>query len=136
MKTKNIIYYVIAPLLLLTLIFGIRFIINHKYVGYKRNAKEFEIVQNTNAGIPYTWKYEIKDKDIIKFVKKSSKQLSNKEISGGRVREYYKFKALKKGKTTITFNFVNFTNNKIDKTKTYNIIVDDRLNVYIKEKTD
>ena len=91
---------------------------------------EGTIKLKTNAGIPYTWKYEIEDEEIVKYIGKKEK-IKHKNMTGSETELYYKFKGLKKGETIVTFNFVNFVDNKAEKTEKYKVKVDKNLNVII-----
>lgn len=71
------------------------------------SSKKLELTYKTNGGVPFEWKYEIKDKDIVEFVKKYEISKEKELVEGGEVDINYVFKGLKKGKTTITFKYVN-----------------------------
>lgn len=94
-----------------------------------KNTKEFEIVQKTNGGVPLQWEYTIEDTSIVEFVEKKSEiPESDKDLSGGRVYEHFKFKTVKEGETTITFNY-NWVNHEgTSETKKYKVVVDSKLN--------
>ena len=91
-----------------------------------------EIVLNTNGGVPYVWEYEIEDASIINIDKVEDKEL-NPGTNGGVIEKHYYFKGMKKGTTTITFNYNDTRDNKIKETKKYKVIVDKNLNVKITE---
>lgn len=91
-----------------------------------------EIILETNGGVPYEWKYSIDDESIVKFNSKDS--ISDDELAGGKVELHYYFKGLKKGTTTIKFEYVNFVNDEVEKTKNYEAVVDADLNLNITEK--
>lgn len=97
----------------------------------KENAsKKLELTYEINAGIPFRWEYEIKDSTIAAFEKSYVVKDENKGgLVGGKVATNYVFKGLKKGKTIITFKFVNFTTNKVEKEEKHNVKVDDNLNI-------
>ena len=82
------------------------------------NSKELELTYKTNGGVPFEWKYEIKDKDIVEFVKKYEVSKEKELVEGGEVDINYVFKGLKKGKTTITFKYVNI----IDRNKNISLV--------------
>ena len=92
-----------------------------------------KITLKTNGGVPYTWQYTIKDDSIVKFKKKETK-VKDKNLAGGEVIEYYFFEGLKKGKTTIKFEYKSIVDSKVDKTKTYKVTVSKNKKVQIKEE--
>lgn len=91
-----------------------------------------EIVLETNGGVSYEWKYTIADESIVKLDSKDS--ISDAELDGGKVELHYNFKGLKKGTTTIKFEYVNFVKDEVEETKTYKAVVDSDLNLSITEK--
>lgn len=91
------------------------------------------IILKTNGGVPYNWQYTIENPKIVKFKAKKVKS-KNKNLVGGEVIETYVFKGMKKGTTTITFNYKNTSTNRIEQTKKYTVTVDNNLNLKIKEK--
>ena len=101
----------------------------------KENSKEIEITKVISAGIPFRWEYEIKDQDIVEFVRS---YVVKDENSGGKVgakvHTNYVFKGLKEGSTDITFRTVSITgeHDSFDET-VYHIIVDKDLNIKIAE---
>ena len=103
---------------------------------YKYNSSlKIEFVYKTNAGVPYEWQYEIKDKDIVEFVRN---YVVKDENTGGKVgakvHTNYVFKGLKEGNTDITFRVVSITNEYEPYDETvYHIIVDKDLNIRITE---
>ena len=115
MNKKTIIPLIIALFIII--------IITTSTIIYLKNEKTAKIELKTNAGIPFKWEYKIEDKSIVKLKDKKSKSTNN-HLAGGPIYETYIFEGLKEGKTIITFNFVNFTNNQIDKTEQYQIIID------------
>ena len=101
----------------------------------KENSKEIEITKVISAGIPFRWEYEIKDKDIVEFVRS---YVIKDENTGGKVgakvHTNYVFKGLKEGNTDITFRVVSITNEYEPYDETvYHIIVDKDLNIRITE---
>ena len=118
----------------LLIIFGaliIFFLINY-FLNDKKETGIFEIIERTNAGIPYEWKYEIKDKNIVKHIETNYVDKAKGDMTGGPVDVHFKFKALKKGNTTIRFRYLSIVNESVDVDKSYNIYVDKNLNVKIK----
>ena len=92
------------------------------------DSKLLELTYQTNGGVPFEWKYEIKDKDIVKFVKKYEISKEKEPVEGGEVDINYVFKGLKKGKTTITFKYVSIEGEVVKEEK--NIIkVDENKNI-------
>ena len=88
-------------------------------------SKKLELTYKTNGGVPYKWEYEIKDKSIVKFVKQYEiDKNKGKPISGGEVELNYVFKGLKKGKTTITFKYVNIVDGSVAKEEKNTVKVD------------
>lgn len=91
-----------------------------------------EIVLRTNGGIPYVWNYTIEDESVVKY-----KELvtDNKEpkYNGGKVDEHHYFEGIKEGSTTIKFEFKDIRDDSVQKTQEYNVTVDNKLNITIKE---
>ena len=82
-----------------------------KFIIPKTDSSYLELTMEKNAGIPFKWVYDIKDKDIVEFVKSYvSKDENTGSIVGAPVYTNYVFKGLKKGVTTITFKLVNIDN--------------------------
>lgn len=80
------------------------------------NSKELKLTYKTNGGVPYEWKYKITDESIVKFVKtKDITSKGDKKLVGGPVYINYIFKGIKKGKTTITFKYVNIVDGTVEK---------------------
>lgn len=102
-----------------------------------KNTREFEIVQETNGGVPLKWEYKIEDTSIVEFIEvESIVPESDKGLDGGRVYEHFKFKTVKEGETTITFNY-NWVNHEgTSETKKYKVTVDSKLNSTVKEIKD
>ena len=101
----------------------------------KNSLKEIEITKVISAGIPFRWEYEIKDKDIVEFVRS---YVVKDENTGGKVgakvHTNYVFKGLKEGNTDITFRVVSITNEYEPYDETvYHINVDKDLNIKISE---
>ena len=90
--------------------------------------KTLELTYNTNGGVPYEWKYEIEDKNIVEFVK-SYEIENNNNMVGAPISTNYVFKGLKKGTTTITFKYVNIIDGTIEKEEKLNIKVDKNKNI-------
>lgn len=92
-----------------------------------------EIVLNTNGGVPYVWEYKIEDTSIVNIDKVEDKEL-NPGTDGGVIEKHYYFKGMKKGTTTITFNYNDIRDNKSTEEKVYKVEVDKDLNVKITQK--
>ena len=91
------------------------------------SSKTLELTYKTNGGVPYEWKYEIKDESIVKLDKTYSE--AEDELDGGVVDVKFIFRGLKKGKTTITFKYVDFRNEKVEKEETITVRVDGNKNI-------
>lgn len=103
----------------------------------KKDTREFELMMETNGGVPLQWDYSIEDTSIVEFVgKRSEVPESDKDLAGGRVYEYYKFKTVKEGETTITFNYNWVTHDGVDQTIKYKVVVDSDLNSTVTEIKD
>ncbi len=78
----------------------------------------------------YTWKPKIDNNKIVKIdEKKRVGDLENK--NGGYIVEKYTIKALKPGKTYITFTYTNKNNGSFGEIKTYKAVVDKNLKLTI-----
>lgn len=137
--------------------FGKTTIIFEKYVGSEVDGKEmksytvtidkeknatieehvvdnkFEIKQSMNSGVEFKWIYSIENEDIVKLVDITEKG-EDELVDGGLVDITYTFKALKKGRTTITFKYISLDGTITDETRVYNISVDKNMNINIEEK--
>ena len=99
-------------------------------IGKGEGSKTLELTYKTNGGVPYEWKYEIKDESIVKFVKSYEVENKNKDgMVGAPISTNYVFKGLKEGKTTITFKYVSITDGTVDKKETVTIKVDKNKNI-------
>lgn len=94
------------------------------------------ILLETHANEVSEWQYKIGDKTIIKLDKKKRSGDIEGQTQEGLIKEKYIFKGLKKGTTTIKFTFINTKNNSYGEVKKYRVLVDNNLNVYIKEITN
>lgn len=90
-----------------------------------------EVVVDITGGIPYEWVYSIGDTKIVKY--KDMTEESSGAI-GGSTQQHYVFEGLKEGKTTIKFELKSITDNTVDQTKNYDVVVDKNLKVTITEK--
>ena len=99
------------------------------------NYKELKLTYKTNGGVPYEWKYKIADESIVKFVKtKDITSKEDKKLVGGPVYINYIFKGIKKGKTTITFKYVNVVDGTIEKEDKIIVKVDKNKNISLVDK--
>ena len=98
------------------------------------SSKQLELTYSTKGGVPYEWKYEIKDNSIVKLVKKYTVDKEKGIIEGGNIDINYVFKGLKEGKTTIIFKYVSLDGEvvkeekqtvKVDKNKNISLVVVD-----------
>lgn len=94
---------------------------------------KFEIKQSMNSGVEFKWIYSIENEDIVKLVDITEKG-EDELVDGGLVDLTYTFKALKKGRTTITFKYISLDGTITDETRVYNISVDKNMNINIEEK--
>lgn len=81
----------------------------------------------------YEWKCDIKDNKIVKLDNKKVTG-DTEDKNGGIVYEKYTFKALKSGKTTMTFTYTNTQNGSFGEIKYYDVVVDKNLSLTIKER--
>lgn len=96
-----------------------------------------DITYSVSSGIPFRWEYVIEDESIIKFEKINYVSEKTKEpICGGNVDHHYLFKGLKRGKTKIIFKYVNFADNYLSETNTYEVEVNEDLKPIILSKED
>ena len=102
---------------------------------YNKKPKTLDLTYKISAGIPFKWQYDIEDETIIKL---KNSYVTKNENTGGKVGApiytKYIFEGLKEGKTTITFKFVNITNEMPTKEEKYFIKVDKDKNVELIEK--
>lgn len=100
----------------------------------KKGTETGYVTLETHANEIYEWKYEIENKDIIKFVeKKQSGDLEGKTPKGKIIEKYY-FEGKKPGKTDLSFTFTNTKNGSYLDTKYYTVTVDKKLKLTIEEK--
>lgn len=98
----------------------------------KNFSKELVFTYKISAGIPFKWKYEIKDRDIV-YLDKSYviKNRKNKIICGGPVYTNYIFKGKKEGSTLIIFKYISLNDNSIVSEDRYNVYVDRDKKIFI-----
>lgn len=122
----------------LIIIIGVVVLLVIGFLVYKlipRGNKELEITKDISAGIPFRIEYEIKDTDIVEFVRS---YVLKDENTGGKVgaKVYtnYVFKGLKEGETVITFKMVSITNEyEPSNIEEYKVKVDSNLNITLVE---
>ena len=98
------------------------------------NKDTKSIVLETHANEISEWKHKIGDKSIIEYVNKTQTGDLEGKTAEGLIIEKYKFKALKPGKTTIEFTFLNTKNKSYGEIKTYDVTVSKDLRLKIKER--
>ena len=92
--------------------------------------KRLELIYKISAGIPFRWEYEIKDQDIVSFVKSKIIKDENKgALVGAPVYTKYIFKGLKEGETNIIFRCFNFADDYISSEDIYKVRVDSKKNI-------
>ena len=130
---KKILIGIIFLIILIVII--ILFVLFKHLSKVEESTKKLELTYDISAGIPFRWEYEIEDESIVTFDKSYVVSDENKGgLVGGKVVTNYVFKGLKKGTTTITFKFVNFTTNIVDSEEKHTVIVDDDLNISLLKK--
>ncbi len=97
----------------------------------KPNNKTTEVVVDIAGGIPYEWVYSIEDAKVVKYKDMTEK---SGETMGSNTEQHYIFEGLKEGKTTIKFELKSITDDTVDQTKNYDVVVDKNLKVTITEK--
>lgn len=118
---KKIILIVIAIIICLIIYLIVSNISSSNYL---------ELTYQTNGGVPFNWEYEIENPDIVEFVKSYIIEDENKKgLVGAPIKTNYVFKGVKKGKTTITFKYVNVIDGTIEKEDKLNVKVDKRGNI-------
>lgn len=121
---KGLLGLIITIILITVLI-----IINNK------KPKNLELTYKINAGIPFKWEYSIEDETVVKLKKSYITKNDNKGAKvGAPIYTKYIFEGLKEGKTTITFKYINITNELPPKEEKYFIKVDKNKNVELLEK--
>ena len=125
MKKRLVILIILLIIFLLIIILSVfYFFTNDKDISF--------VTFKTNVNEIYEWKYDIENNKIIKFIeKKQFGDVDNK--NGGNITEKYYFKALKTGKTNLTFTFTNTGNGSYLDTKYYLVKVDKKLRLTITE---
>ena len=102
---------------------------------YNKKPKTLDLTYKISAGIPFKWQYDIEDETIVKLTKSYvTKNENTRGKVGAPIYTKYIFEGLKEGKTTITFKFVNITNEMPTKEEKYFIKVDKDKNVELIEK--
>ena len=120
--------YIVEPLIVGFILGTVFYISDLKKLSKKRIILTYKI----SSGIPFKWEFEIKDKDIVTFVKSYQiKKKFNKKLCGGPIYTNYVFEGLKEGKTTITFKYVDIKDNSVVNKEVSNVIVDNKNNISI-----
>ena len=113
--------------IILLVVLSILIVVIHKTFN---TSKKLELTYEINAGVPYKWEYEIEDPTIVKFYKKYELENENKNgLVGGKISTNYVFKGLRRGKTTITFKYIDIRTKKVEKEEKLNIRVDKFKNI-------
>ncbi len=113
--------------IILLVVLSILIVVIHKTFN---TSKKLELTYEINAGVPYKWEYEIEDPTIVKFYKKYELENENKNgLVGGKISTNYVFKGLRRGKTTITFKYIDIRTKKVEKEEKLNIRVDKFRNI-------
>ena len=109
---------------------AVLFVVLRIVIPSTTGSKELELTYKTNGGVPYKWEYKIEDESVVEFVKtKDITSEKDKQLDGGPVYINYIFKGLKKGKTTITFKYVNIVDGSVDKEEKITVKVDKYKNI-------
>lgn len=98
----------------------------------KSNSKTAEVVVNIAGGIPYEWVYSIEDAKVVKYKDMTEK---SGETMGSSTEQRYIFEGLKEGTTTIKFELKSITDDSIEETRNYDVVVDKNLKITITEKS-
>ena len=98
----------------------------------KSNSKTAEVVVDIAGGIPYEWVYSIEDAKVVKYKDMTEK---SGETMGSSTEQHYIFEGLKEGTTTIKFELKSITDDSIEETRNYDVVVDKNLNITINEKS-
>ena len=113
--------------IILLVVLSILIVVIHKTFN---TSKKLELTYEITAGVPYKWEYEIEDPTIVKFYKKYELENENKNgLVGGKISTNYVFKGLRRGKTTITFKYIDIRTKKVEKEEKLNIRVDKFKNI-------
>ena len=91
----------------------------------------YRIKVDTNGGVPYSWSYKVDDEGLVE-VKESSKALNDNE--GGPVEVYYDITPVKEGKTTITLEYIDITDQHVEEQQIYEIEIDKDLKMTVKKQ--
>ena len=123
-------FLVICSILIIHIIFILLIYLKNNNISDVSN----EIVLSTNAGVPYSWNCAINDTTVAGVSNEYSKDLSAKNVTGGKVEIHYVIKANQSGSTQMVCEYRNFVDNTLAERKIYNIDVDENLNVNLEEK--
>ena len=101
-----------------------------RIVSKNDSSKQLELTYDINAGTPFKWEVEVEDESVVKYVKNYVVEDENKGgLVGGRITRNYVFEGLKEGTTTISFKYVYFTENRVEKEEKHTVKVDKDLNI-------
>ena len=98
----------------------------------KSNSKTAEVVVDIAGGIPYEWVYSIEDAKVVKYKDMTEK---SGETMGSSTEQHYIFEGLKEGTTTIKFELKSITDDSIEETRNYDVVVDKNLKITITENS-
>lgn len=120
-------------LIVIGIVFIIILLFVFKFMMIKtKGSKTLELTYKTNGGVPYKWEYKIDNESIVQFVEtKNITPDKYKNLDGGPVYINFVFKGIKKGKTTITFKYINIVNKSVEKEETVTVKVDRYKNIYL-----
>lgn len=108
----------------------------YKYV--KNRSLEYErtqdIILKTNGGVPYNWKCEIQDDEIVKIKNEYTVNKASKNVTGGPVDVHYVIESKQIGNTNISCKYKSIVNDSVASTEEYIAIVDDKLRIHIYKK--
>ena len=116
--------FIISGLILLVAISLVIFFISKSW------KESYEIVVQTNGGVYYTWEYDLSDE--IVSIKETSKARNN--LIGGIVDITYLITPKKKGKATLTLNYVSGADKSVLKNHKYDIYVSNNLKVKVTKR--
>ena len=130
--TKKIVKKKIIILIIIIILICAFVILSHNFKNNEiEDKKNAEVVLETYGGVPYEWRYNIDNSNLVRITEKTE-NMSEPDVEGGQFLIHYIFDGIKPGKTYIKFNYVDFReDDKIEKTEIYEVIVDEKLNVQI-----
>ena len=79
-------------------------------------GEQFKIIVDTNAGIPFEWKYKISDNNIVTCIAETQEADPKQElVDGGSVALIYVFEVREPGETYITFDEISIIDGSPDR---------------------